>query len=110
MQNGIIAFGAHSCTHPWLSKASEQKIREEVHNSKVNLEWELGSAIRSFSYPHGDYDDRVIAIVKEDGFDGACTTNTGLNTFQTSIFALRRTEIRGNFSLWRFLWAVYSGA
>ena len=109
MQNDGISFGSHTRTHPFLTRLSQQQTREEICQSKADLEQNLGIRIRLFSYPYGDYDDQVAAAVKETGFDGACTTDTGLNTFQTSTFALRRTEIFGTFSLWRFLRAVFSG-
>lgn len=110
MQKNGISFGAHTRTHPFLTKLSPQKIKEEICQSKLDLEQNLGLPIQFFSYPYGNYDKTVATIVEESGFAGACTTDIGLNTFQTSVFALRRTEIFGTFSLWRFLRAVLSGA
>jgi peptidoglycan/xylan/chitin deacetylase (PgdA/CDA1 family) len=109
MRNSGISFGAHTCTHPLLTKLSEREIWEEISQSKLDLEQSLGIPIRLFSYPYGDYDTKVAAAVKEAGMEGACTVKTGLNTFETSVFGLRRTEIFGTFSLWRFLRAVSSG-
>lgn len=110
MQKNGVSFGAHTCTHPSLTKLSQREIREEICQSKLELEQSLGIPIRLFSYPYGHYDKSVTEIVSESGFAGACTTDTGLNVFQTSAFVLRRVEIFGTFSLLRFLRAVFSGA
>jgi peptidoglycan/xylan/chitin deacetylase (PgdA/CDA1 family) len=109
MQDELITFGAHTHTHPWLRKISKDKARDEIIESRIELERELGLPVRLFSYPHGDYDDLTTKLVDEAGFLGACTTQTGLNTPASSRFALHRTEIRGNFSIIRFLTAVWFG-
>jgi peptidoglycan/xylan/chitin deacetylase (PgdA/CDA1 family) len=110
MQRDAISFGSHTCTHPFLTKLSEQKIQEEICQSKVDLEQSIGIPIRLFSYPYGDYDPKVAAAVQGAGFEAACTTDLGLNMLQTSVFILHRTEIFGTYSVWRFLRAVYTGA
>lgn len=109
MQENGISFGAHTHSHPALTRLSKEDVTEQICRSKVELEHILGRPIRLFSYPYGDYDQKVAAVVQKAYFEAACTTDTGLNTFQTPIFALRRTEIFGTFSLWRFLRAVSSG-
>lgn len=109
MQKDNISFGAHTCTHPFLTKLTVQEMREEIYQSKIDLEKNVSTAIQLFSYPYGDYDHNATTTVEELGFAGACTTDTGLNTLETSLFALHRTEIFGTFSIWRFLRAVSSG-
>ncbi len=109
LQTGLIDFGAHTHTHPWLQRLSKEKAREEIETSKRELESLLRTSIRSFSYPHGDFNDLTPKLVEEAGFWGACTTQTGLNTPGCSCFTLYRTEIRGSYSILRFLKAVWFG-
>jgi peptidoglycan/xylan/chitin deacetylase (PgdA/CDA1 family) len=109
LQSDFVAFGSHTHSHPWLGILSLEQARKEITSSKDELERQLGSPILVFSYPHGDYNDLTPKLVEEAGYLGACTTTTGLNTPANSRFTLRRTEIRGNFSLIRFLRAVWFG-
>jgi peptidoglycan/xylan/chitin deacetylase (PgdA/CDA1 family) len=109
MQENGVSLGAHTRSHPALTRLSNEEMMEEICLSKVELEQILGRPLRLFSYPYGEYDHDVATVVQEACFEAACTTDTGLNTFQTPLFALRRTEIFGTFSLWRFLRAVSSG-
>jgi len=70
-QNGI-KFGAHTVHHPILSRVPFHIAREEILESKNQLEKELQHPINWFAYPQGgpaDFNDRIKAIVKEN-FDG----------------------------------------
>jgi peptidoglycan/xylan/chitin deacetylase (PgdA/CDA1 family) len=70
-------IGAHTLTHPRLSKVSVTRAREEVSSSKKKLEDLFGLAVKHFAYPYGDYNDTVVRLVEEAGFMTACTTNPG---------------------------------
>jgi peptidoglycan/xylan/chitin deacetylase (PgdA/CDA1 family) len=109
LQDDLIAFGSHTHTHPWLGTLPAEQARDEIESSKEELERQLGSCVLLFSYPHGDYNEVTPKLVEEAGYLGACTTTTGLNTPASSRFTLNRTEIRGNYSLPRFLRAVWFG-
>lgn len=97
-----VEIGAHTRTHPNLTKLSFEQARSEIMGSKVELEKRLGAPVHVFSYPFGEYTDRVQSLVQETGFFGACSSNTGLNTLITPLFALRRIEIYGTASLINF--------
>ena len=86
-RGGLIEIGAHTVTHPFLSRLPEALQRDEIHRSKADLETTLGSAITSFAYPHGDYTTATVAVVREAGFTNACSTvpesvQTGIDSFQ----------------------------
>ena len=69
---------SHSCTHSRLSILLPQQAWREIHDSKRILENHLHKPVSVFAYPFGSYDDKVISLVKEAGFDTAVTVN-GLN-------------------------------
>ena len=71
-------IGAHTKTHPHLSKISPEKAREEIFGSKKSLEDRFGVPIRHFCYPYGDYSPRVRDMVGEAGFETAVTIEPGI--------------------------------
>jgi peptidoglycan/xylan/chitin deacetylase (PgdA/CDA1 family) len=74
---GLVEVGAHSMTHPVLSGLPAATQREEIGGSKLHLEEILGRPVASFAYPYGsrhDYSSATVAILKEAGFESACTT------------------------------------
>jgi peptidoglycan/xylan/chitin deacetylase (PgdA/CDA1 family) len=71
MSNDGIWFGSHSVNHLFLTKQNDKTAKYEIEASKKNLEDELGKPIYYFSYPYGDYNDRIINFVKEIGYDAA---------------------------------------
>ena len=71
-------IGAHTRTHPRLSRIPLEQAREEIVGSKKSLEDRFGVAVRHFCYPYGDYSQQVRDLVEEAGFATAVTVNTGV--------------------------------
>src|SRR5258708_1860191 len=87
-------FGAHTRTHPILSRLpNRDRMREEIAGSKARLEEELGSPVLHFCYPNGtpdDYNAEVVEVVRECGFRTAVTAVRGINFAGADPFLLRR--------------------
>ncbi|MGA1236727.1 MAG: polysaccharide deacetylase family protein [Limisphaerales bacterium] len=83
-------IGAHTMTHPRLTQISRERAREEIVSSKKKLEDTFGRPILHFCYPYGDHDPGIMDLVAEAGYQSACTVMGGINTSETSPFALRR--------------------
>lgn len=66
-------IGAHSITHPKLTRLSPEKAREEIEESKQWVEGITGKECSMFCYPYGDYDPSVCNLVRAAGFKGART-------------------------------------
>ena len=73
-EGGIIELGAHTVSHPLLSEQSIAVQQEEIKQSKLDLERLLKHPVHSFAYPFGAYRDETVPLVKEAGFDYACST------------------------------------
>ena len=71
-QNGI-SFGAHTATHPILTKLPIGEAKAEIARSKTEIETRLGVPCTSFAYPNGDFNDGVVKLVRDCGFTGAVT-------------------------------------
>ena len=87
-------IGAHTCTHPRLSKIPRDRAREEIFSSKKKLEDQSGQPIEHFAYPFGDYDDAVVEMVREAGFKTAVTMDRGMNDRNTDPLRLKRWTAR----------------
>ncbi len=68
----LIELGAHTCTHPPLSRLTAKQQDREIRASKVDLESALGHPVKSFAYPFGNYARASVDLVAEAGFDYAC--------------------------------------
>jgi peptidoglycan/xylan/chitin deacetylase (PgdA/CDA1 family) len=88
-----FSIGAHTVTHPFLSRATPERARDEIQGSKDAIERALRVPVRAFAYPNGgsqDYDSTTVRLVRESGFTCAVTTRRGLNGPAMSAFELRR--------------------
>jgi len=101
-----MQFGAHTVTHPCLSRIPPEIARDEVIRSKRILEKKLKRKIKTFAYPYGslnDIDEGVRKAVAECGFSCACTLKDGINGYGDDLFMLKRTCVTNQISH-RFLW------
>lgn len=106
---GTLTFGAHTRTHPRLTRVSPDEAHIEIAGSKEDLEAALGVPVTTFAYPYGDLSADVREAVVAVGFAGACSTLPGRNRPSEDGFALRRIEIRGTDSRARFAAALAFG-
>lgn len=73
LAEGPISLGAHTRTHPRLSKLTDAAVFDEIAGSRERLRSETGCTPKSFAYPYGDVDERAAALV-EAHFGIGCTT------------------------------------
>jgi peptidoglycan/xylan/chitin deacetylase (PgdA/CDA1 family) len=67
-------IGAHSVTHPILTECDERRLVVEVEGCKKRLEDDLGKSVTMFAYPRGRHNRKVIAALKQAGYEGGRTT------------------------------------
>lgn len=99
MQSVGHEIGSHSTSHPILPLVSDQELQHEVGHSRRLLETQTDHQVRSFCYPNGDYDERVIASVKQAGYDLAVTTRYGINSQNSDPFSLRRVDLQSGYGI-----------
>jgi peptidoglycan/xylan/chitin deacetylase (PgdA/CDA1 family) len=87
-------IGAHSLTHPFLTRISLRETREQVFSCRKKLEDRFGVPVRHFCYPYGDWNPAVRDLVVAAGYETACTIDFGVNTAATPPFELRRITAR----------------
>lgn len=86
-------LGSHSQTHELLPLLDDSALQREVAASRAALADHTGTPVRSFCYPNGDTDDRVVAAVTAAGYICATTTESGCNPSNQDLFRLRRRFI-----------------
>jgi peptidoglycan/xylan/chitin deacetylase (PgdA/CDA1 family) len=86
-----IEFGAHTKTHPDLTKTANGKIKIEIAESKAAIENALGEPAETFAYPYGKFDDSVKEIAGKY-FKAACSTNLGKVRAGSDLFSLERLD------------------
>ena len=91
MQQAGIEFGAHTLTHPDLTRLPAERIRIEMTGSKDHIEHALGKPVKSFAYPFGRYDARSREMAAEY-FSCACGDTLGLLSARSDPYALERVD------------------
>ena len=103
-----IEIGSHTADHLALGMLSGEFLLNQVRNSKLFLEWSGLATIYSFSYPNGDYNEKLIELLRNENYLTAVTGDAGLNTFETNPYALRRVHIRKpRFGITEFKWRLF---
>jgi len=74
--SGLIDIGAHTVSHPLLPAHPYAIQRQEIVDSKFQLQDIIQRPIEHFAYPYGQYDQSTVRILHETGFSSACTTAT----------------------------------
>lgn len=64
-------IGAHSMTHPLLTRVDDATLAEELRGSKLRCEEMLGVPCRTMAYPTGDFDERVERAAGAAGYEAA---------------------------------------
>jgi peptidoglycan/xylan/chitin deacetylase (PgdA/CDA1 family) len=95
-RNGM-EFGAHTVTHPILSRVSgSAEMRGEIEGSKRRIEEELGGGVEHFCYPNGserDFTGEAVEVVRAAGFRTATTTTLGIVSPGDDALRLRRIGV-----------------
>jgi glycosyltransferase involved in cell wall biosynthesis len=86
-------IGSHSMTHPMLPQIPRNQAWEEILHSRMKLEGILNGSVRSFAYPYGQYNTTLKTLVKEAGYDFACTCWSGGGKPLVDPYAIRRIEV-----------------
>lgn len=91
-KNGIMAQ-SHTVTHAPLPELSDERIREELVESKRQAETELGHPVEFIAYPTGMHDLHIVGIAKEAGYKGGFTVKYGNVDRNSNVYAMERVPI-----------------
>jgi peptidoglycan-N-acetylglucosamine deacetylase len=84
-------IGAHTLTHPDLTRLSRAAKKDEIEGGKKWLEDVIGKPVAMFCYPFGRFDAEAKGLVAEAGFKGARTTRQFVVAPPVDRFAIATT-------------------
>ena len=96
LRDAGMELGAHTITHPDLSRLTPLKQQKEIGDSIDYLRTKLNISVWSFAYPVGKYNAASVAIVRKSGMTYAVTTHHGLAHVQRSPLLLKRIRVGSN--------------
>ena len=103
--------GSHTVSHPNLAHVKDDaELRHELAESKRQLDSQLGSPVRHFSYPvpalKPHWTSRTVEVSREAGYATAVTTNPGLVNRDDDPLSLHR--VRPAYDMDEFKWVLES--
>ncbi|MGE5458487.1 MAG: polysaccharide deacetylase family protein [Methanococcaceae archaeon] len=89
----LITIGSHSHSHPVLSKISPKEAQEEFYKSRNILESILGRKVTLFSFPYGEFNEKVTKLAFAAGYKRLFTIQPEVN------FSKIENDIVGRFNV-----------
>ena len=86
-------IGSHGHAHSHLAKMSPQDVTSDLKHSKDWLEQIVQKPVTTLSYPHGSYNNDVIRIASEIGFEFAATSKWGVFEVGTKKLEIPRIDV-----------------
>jgi peptidoglycan/xylan/chitin deacetylase (PgdA/CDA1 family) len=86
-------IGCHSMTHPYLPDLTEQELKREIVDAKLQVEQVLGHGIEHYSCPGGRYDRRTLEMARRAGFRSVANSLFHANSPQTDRYELGRVAL-----------------
>ena len=68
LRGPLVAFGAHSVSHPRLTSVGPERARAEIVESRGTISKLIGDLVTLFAFPYGDYNASVVDICRQEGF------------------------------------------
>jgi len=88
----LCTIAAHSVSHASLPTLSDEAIRRELSDGKKKIEEKIKKPVKHFSYPYGNWNNRVSDLVMEH-YSTAVTTKGGIITKGDNLFLLNRKTL-----------------
>lgn len=109
-ENPLITLGAHTAHHLVLIDQPDSVMREEIVDSRRDLEKMIGREVWYFAYPGGFFDSQALQMVKAAGYRFAFTTSwKRLGGQNETLFTLTRVKITERDSNPALFWYKVSG-
>jgi peptidoglycan/xylan/chitin deacetylase (PgdA/CDA1 family) len=94
LRNAGMGIGAHTVSHPILTRLDNASARSEIAQSKNYLEELIDESVDLFAYPNGkpqkDYNIDHVNIVRSLGFFAALSTAWGTGNANSDFYQLPR--------------------
>lgn len=98
MKKNKISFGSHTHNHVLLTNTSEEQVRFELNHSKKIIDEKLNTNTKLFCYPNGNYNDNVLKMCKDSGYEIAVTVKRGFVYQKDQNLSLKRFMLHEDMS------------
>jgi peptidoglycan/xylan/chitin deacetylase (PgdA/CDA1 family) len=99
MSDAGISIQSHTTSHKPLTQLSVAEIEYELQTSKKTIEDALGKQANFLSVPHGVFDNKVLKMAEDAGYQTVLTSEPGYSHEYKNLPAMKRINISGNFSI-----------
>jgi peptidoglycan/xylan/chitin deacetylase (PgdA/CDA1 family) len=102
LESGGMTIGAHSMSHPLLSRLPPELARAEITESRACLETVLGKRVWAFAYPFGDPQSvtpEILVMAKDAGYAAAFLNWGGGLGAELPPFAIPRVHVTASMDL-----------
>jgi peptidoglycan/xylan/chitin deacetylase (PgdA/CDA1 family) len=69
----LVTIGSHTATHARMTTLNEQEALRELRDSREKLSKILDREVKTFCFPYGAYDEKLIPACREAGYDRVFT-------------------------------------
>lgn len=73
LPSDLVHIGSHTATHAFLPKLESGKLQQELAGSRAKLEKLLQREVKTFALPYGAYNDTVLRVCRETGYERVFT-------------------------------------
>ncbi len=88
-----MEIGSHTMSHARLAHVPAERVFADLEQSKQTIERELSAPVSLLAYPAGSYNQDVVDLVVEAGYQAAFTTESGPVAPGDDPFRLRRIGV-----------------
>ncbi len=92
-ESGVIEIESHTVSHSDLTKISDEKIIKELKESQRIINMKVGKSPQFLAYPYGNFNEKVVAAMKDLGYRAGFTVIRGSNAFFYNKFSLSRSMV-----------------
>jgi peptidoglycan/xylan/chitin deacetylase (PgdA/CDA1 family) len=98
----LVTIGSHTMTHPNLPAIEENAAKREIAQSRRNLEMILQRQVTLLSFPHGAFNEKLIMLCREAGYERVFTTLPHLALSDPKEFVSGRIGVEPTDWPWEF--------
>ena len=78
--SGAFVVESHTVDHPSLRRLSDRQQRQQIVESRRELQRRLGIPVRYFAYPFGAFNPNSVELVEQAGYRAALSVGKGNNS------------------------------
>jgi len=89
----LVTIGSHTVSHPLLTQLEESEAHREIQDSRTKLEAMLDRDVTQFSFPFGGFNEKLVQICRESGYERVYTTLPAFAFEQKDEFVVGRVRV-----------------